>query len=249
MTMPRSGLLACLLMVAAIPAAPPAMSQTAPDYSAIVAAPDRSDADRKLDTNRAPAKWLAFIGAKRGMKILDIFAVYGWKAELLARAVAPDGKVYAQNSEAAFARVKDRLEDRLKKPAAANIVSVVRPLDDPAPPGMHDFDLVTFFYAYHDITYQGVDRSKMLKAFYEALKPDGELVVGDYSAKPGAGTSVVKTLHRSDEALVTSEIEAVGFKLTGRGDFLHVPEDARDTPSHSAAQPVDIYVLKFRKPQ
>ena len=102
-------ILACLLTLSAIAAAPAAISQTAPDYAAIVAAPDRSDADRKLDTNRAPAKWLAFIGAKPGMIILDIEAVYGWKAELLARAVVPGGKVYAQNSEAAFARVKDRL--------------------------------------------------------------------------------------------------------------------------------------------
>ncbi len=241
-------ILACLLTLSAIAATPTATAQTVPDYAAIIAAPDRTDADRKLDTNRAPAQWLAFIGAKPGMKILDIFAVYGWKAELLARAVAPDGKVYAQNSEAAYARVKDRLDARLKTPTATNIVSVVQPFDDPAPPGVHDFDLVTFFYAYHDITYLGVDRAKMIKAFYDALKPGGELVVGDYSAKPGAGTSVVQTLHRSDEALVRSEIEAVGFKLIDHGDFLHVPEDARDTPSHSSAQPVDSYMLKFRKP-
>ena len=244
----KNRILAVLLTLSSIAAAPAAISQTVPDYAAIVAAPDRSDADRKLDTNRAPAQWLAFIGAKPGMKILDIFAVYGWKAELLARAVAPDGKVYAQNSEAAFTRVKDRLDARLQTPAAANIVSVVRPFEDPAPPGMRDFDLVTFFYAYHDITYLGVDRAKMIKAFYDALKPDGELVVGDYSAKPGAGPSVVQTLHRSDEALVRSEIEAARFRFVDRGDFLHVPEDARDAPSHSAAQPVDIYVLKFRKP-
>ena len=241
-------ILACLLTLCAVVTTPAAVAETAPDYAAIVAAPDRSDADRKLDTNRAPAQWLAFIGAKPGMKILDIFAVYGWKAELLARAVAPDGKVFAQNSEAVFARLKDRLEGRLKTPAAANIVSVVRPFADPAPPEIHDFDLVTFFYSYHDITYLGVDRPKMNKAFYDALKPGGELVVGDYSAKPGVGTSVVKTLHRSDEALVTSEIEAVGFKLIDHGDFLRVPGDARDAHSHSSAQPVDIYMLKFRKP-
>jgi predicted methyltransferase len=241
-------ILACLLTLSAIVAAPAAISQTAPDYAAIVAARDRSDADRKLDINRAPAQWLAFIGAKPGMNVLDIFAVFGWKAELLARAVTPGGKVYAQNSEAAFARVKDQFEARLKGPAAANIVSVVRPFEDPAPPDMHDFDLVTFFYAYHDITYLGVDRAKMNRAFYDALKPGGELVMGDYSAKPGAGTSVVQTLHRSDEALVTSDIEAAGFKLIDHGDFLRVPGDARDTHSHSSAQPVDIYVLKFRKP-
>src|SRR5437660_1187056 len=92
----------------------------------------------KIDCFRPPAQWLAFIGAKPGMKILDIFAVYGWKAELLARAVAPGGTVYAQNSEAAFTRVKDRLEARLKTSAAANMVSAVRPFEDPAPTGMHD---------------------------------------------------------------------------------------------------------------
>ena len=88
--------LAGLLTLFAIAAAPAGLAQTAPDYAAIVAAPDRSDADRKLDTIRAPAQWLAFIGAKPGMKILDIFAAYGWKAELLARAVSPGWRVYAQ---------------------------------------------------------------------------------------------------------------------------------------------------------
>jgi predicted methyltransferase len=82
----KHSILACLVTLSGIAVTPAAISQTAPDYAAIVAAPDRSDADRKLDTNRAPAQWLAFIGAKPGMKILDIFAVYGWKAELLARA-------------------------------------------------------------------------------------------------------------------------------------------------------------------
>ena len=98
----RYKVLVFLLTLSGVLTAPAAIAQPAPDYAAIVAAADRSEADRKLDTNRAPAQWLAFIGAKPGMKILDIFAVYGWKAELLARAVAPGGRVYAQNSEAAF---------------------------------------------------------------------------------------------------------------------------------------------------
>ena len=73
----KNGILGCLLTLSAISATQAAIAQTAPDYVAIVAAPDRSDADRKLDTNRAPAQWLAFIGARPGMKVLDIFAVYG----------------------------------------------------------------------------------------------------------------------------------------------------------------------------
>jgi hypothetical protein len=144
-----------------------AHAQNSPNYVAIVAAPDRSAADHKLDANRAPAQWLAFLGIKPGLTVLDIVDVYGYTAELMAGAGA---KVYAQNSEAGYARVKDQLEPRLKTPAGANIVSIARPFDDPAPPGMQ-FDLVTFFFAYHDITYRGVDRPKMLRAVYAALKP------------------------------------------------------------------------------
>lgn len=97
------------------------------------------------------------------------------------------------------------------------------------------------------ITNLGVDRAKMHKAFYDASKPGGELVVGDYSAKPGAGTGVA-ILHRSDETLVRSEIEAAGFKFIEQGDFLRVPADARDAHSHSGAEPVDTFMMKFRKP-
>ncbi len=107
-----------------------------------------------------------------------------------------------------------------------------------------------FLLCYHDIAYLGVDRPKLLKAIYAALKPHAYFIMGDWSAKPGAGTSVasaVKTPHRSDEALVRSEIEAAGFRLVGHGDFLRRPEDKRDTHSHTANN-VDAYVLKFQKP-
>jgi predicted methyltransferase len=233
-------LAASLLMTASTHAQP------APNYAAIVAAPDRSDADHKTDVNRAPAQWLAYLDVKPGMKVLDIFGVVGWKAELIARAVSPGGTVYEQNSQRAFDHFKDAIAAREK--AHPNLVSVVRPFEDPAPPGVHDFDLVEFFWSYHDTTYLGVDRPKMFKAIYAALKPGGYFVMGDYSAKPGSGTSVVQTLHRSDEALAKSEIEAAGFKLVGHGDFLRHPEDKRESHSHTSGSPVDCYVLKFQKP-
>lgn len=234
------GRLVALGVVALLAASPASFAQT-PDYAAIVAAPDRSAADHETDVHRAPAAWLAYLGVKPGMTVLDVFDANGYKAELMARAGA---KVYAQNSEGGMARVGEKLKARIAASLAGkNIVPVTRPLDDPAPPGMQ-FDLVTFFMAYHDITYLGVDRPKMLKAIRAALKPGAYFIMGDWSAPPGAGVTLVKTLHRSDEALVTKEIEAAGFKLIGHGDFLRHPEDKRDTHSHTASV-VDGYVLKF----
>jgi predicted methyltransferase len=219
-----------------------------PDYAAIVAAPDRSDADRQTDQRREPAKTLAFTGVKEGMKVLDMEANAGYSTELLARAVGPTGKVYAQDPAKTAERVKDKFDSRAKSPAMQNVVRVVREYEDPIPPDVSNLDLITFFYAYHDVTYQPVDRAKMNAKMFAALKPGGFLVIADHSAKAGDGVSVAKTLHRIDEATLRQEIEAAGFKFVAEGDFLHHPEDPRDAPIFHSAVPVDGFILKFQKP-
>ncbi len=227
----------------------PAAAQ-APNYAAIVAAPDRSDADRETDKRRDPTQLLAFTGARPGMTVLDMGAGGGYSTELLARAVAPNGKVYAQDAGQYADRATEKFEARAKSPAMKNVVRDVRPYDDPVPPGAHDLDLITFFFWYHDTTYMpDVDRAKMDKAMFAALKPGGMLVVADNSARPGDGISVGKTFHRIEEATLKQEVEAAGFKLVAEGNFLHHPEDPRDAPVFRPKVPVDEFVLKFQKPQ
>jgi predicted methyltransferase len=126
---------------------------------------------------------------------------------------------------------------------------LVRPFDDPVPADLHDLDLITFLFYYHDISYMQVDRAAMDRKLFAALKPGGLLVIADHFAKDGAGTSVAKTLHRIDEKTVRSEIEAVGFKLVGQGDFWRHPEDTRDFNVNRPTGPVDNFVLKFQKPR
>jgi predicted methyltransferase len=74
-----------------------AEAQSAPDYAALLAAPDRSDADRQADKRRDPLPLLAFAGVRAGMKVLDMGAGGGYSTEMLARAVVPGGVVYGQN--------------------------------------------------------------------------------------------------------------------------------------------------------
>src|SRR5581483_1900764 len=237
-----------LLALALAACAGPRASQ-APDYAAIVAAPDRSDADRQTDRRRDPATLLLFTRARPGMKVLDMGAGGGYSTELLARAVAPTGVVYAQDSPDVSPRAKERFEARMKTPAMKNVVRLERPFDDPARPGVHDVDLITFFFFYHDTTYMAVDRARMNRALFDALKPGGVLVIADHSAKPGDGTSVGKSLHRIEEGTLIREVEAAGFRLVERGEFLRHPEDPRDTPVFRPKVPVDEFVLKFGKPR
>src|SRR5439155_1292464 len=94
--------------------------QGAPDYAAIVAAPDRSEADRTTDKRRDPVKLLAFTGVRTGMTVLDMGAGGGYSTELMARAVGPTGKVYGQNA-ANFERAVTALQARTQTPAGKNI--------------------------------------------------------------------------------------------------------------------------------
>lgn len=214
----------------------------AQDYAAVLAAPDRSDADRQTDTRRDAPKLLAFAGPKTGWQVLDMGAGGGYSTELMARAVGPTGKVFGQNDKAS-----EKLDARLKTPAMANAVGVVRPFDDPAA-GLPPLDLITFLFAYHDTTYMEVDRARMNKALFDALKPGGVLVIADHSARPEDGATVGKSLHRIAEATLRAEIEAAGFKFVGSADFLRNPDDPRTAIIFRSPIKVDEFVLKFQKP-
>jgi predicted methyltransferase len=220
---------------------------SAQDYAAIVAAPDRSDADRQTDRRRDPVKLLAFTGARAGMTVLDMGAGAGYSTELMARAVSPSGKVYGQDFETA-ARAKERFEARMKTDAMKNVVALERPFDDPLPDDVRNLDLVTFFFFYHDTTYMTVDRAAMNKKLFAALKPGGLLIVADHSAKEGTGTSVGKTLHRIEQTTLEKEVLAAGFQLIAAGEFLRHPEDTREEKIFGSKIPIDEFVLKFRKP-
>ncbi len=225
-----------------------AMAQTAPDYGRLLAAPDRSEADREADKRRDPAPFLAFAAPRPGMKVLDMGAGGGYSSELMARAVAPNGVVFAQNPADLGDRAKAAFQARLATPAMKNAVADTAPFDDPIPAGAQDFDLITFLFYYHDTTYMPVDRGQMNRKLFAALKPGGTLVIADHSALPGHGTSVGKTLHRIEEASLRQEVEDAGFKLIAAGDFWRNAADTHDFPSFKRDMPVDNFVLKFQKP-
>jgi predicted methyltransferase len=131
---------------------------------------------------------------------------------------------------------------------AAPITAVVRPFEDPVPPEVAEFDLVTLMFNYHDLGHLGVDRAAMNRAVFQALRKGGIYVIADHSGRPGTGISEAGTLHRVEEAFVRKEVEAAGFKLAAEGTFLRNPNDPRDKNTPDPPQPKDEFVLKFVKP-
>jgi predicted methyltransferase len=149
----------------------------------------------------------------------------------------------------------DALADRsseltANKIAAAPIVAVVRPFEDPVPPELSDgkLDLVTLMFNYHDLGFLQVDRDAMNKAVFKALKPGGFYIIADHSGRPGTGISESGTLHRIEEAFLRKEVEAAGFKVAAEGNFLRNPNDPRDKNTPDPPMPKDEFFLKFVKP-
>ncbi len=249
-----AALLACKSPSAAAP--PPEAAKPDPHaaWKALADAPDRSDADRKLDPGRHPAEMLEFLDPKPGMKAADLGAGGGYTTELLARAVAPGGVVYMQNDPSWLPFLKDAIAERFTHAAAKNIVRVDRPFEDPLPTEAKDLDLVVMNVIYHDVVNMPVSRLRMNRAIFNALKPGGTYVVGDSSAKPGSGISATSTLHRIDEQVVRDEVQQAGFKLVQEGAFLRNPQDTREWnsapgPSGERRGTSDRFILKFVRPE
>jgi predicted methyltransferase len=242
------GMAVCIMLLIATIMVGECHAQSAPDYAALLAAPDRSDADREADKRRDPKPFLEFAGLRPGMKVLDMGAGGGYSSELIARAIAPDGTVYAQNPPDLPDKPKARFEARLKAAAMRDVVVDTRPFDDPLPSDLRDLDLITFLFFYHDTTYMKVDRAEMNRNLLAALKQGGFFIVADHSALAGRGIAVAKTLHRIEEATLRAEVEAAGFHLAAEGNFWRNPSDPHDFPSYQPTVPVDNFVLKFQKP-
>jgi len=134
--------------------------------------------------------------------------------------------------------------------AAAPIVALSRPFEDPVPSDLasEQIDLVTLMFNYHDLGHLGVDRAAMNRAVFRALKPGGLYVIADHAGRPGTGISESGTLHRIEEAFLRQEVEAAGFRLVEEGKFLRNPNDPRDKNTPDTPQPKDEFVLKFVRP-
>jgi predicted methyltransferase len=238
--------------------APSAVEPSAVEPSAasqaIVAAPDRSMADRAMDPGRKPALFLDFLGVKPGMHVAELMAGGGYTSELLARAVAPTGVVYAENPKWVLNGFAEKpFSARLAKPVMKSVIRLDRELDDPFPADLHDLDLVVSNAIYHDTVWSNVDRARMNQAVFDALKPGGHYAICDSSAVAGHWLSDVKTLHRIDEQAVVQEVVAAGFQLRSKSDVLRNPADTRDwsaSPGAAGARrgTSDRFCLTFVRP-
>jgi predicted methyltransferase len=210
----------------------------------------RSDEDEARDAGRKPAAVLAFLGLRSGMTALDLIAAGGYYTEVLAIAVGPKGKVYAQNPEVVL-RFREGANDKAltARLAGDRLPNVVRLDQELAAvdiePG--SVDLAITALNFHDI-YNGrgpeAAQSFLLNVM-PLLAPGGILGIIDHSG--GVGDD--KALHRIDEDLVKAAAVEAGYQINGESNLLRNPADDRtesvfapDIRGHT-----DRFVLRLRK--
>jgi cyclopropane fatty-acyl-phospholipid synthase-like methyltransferase len=120
---------------------------------------------------------VAKLGLKPGQSVADIGAGPGLFEVPLAKAVAPNGKVYAEDIDAGFF---DEINQKASAGHVTNVVTVLGKFTDPALP-VKRVDLVMFNDVFHHIE----DRGGYLKAVANYLGPGGRVAIIDYI--PGMG--------------------------------------------------------------
>ena len=221
-----------------------------------VMASDRSAADRERDAERKPAQMLTFARVSGASQVLELGAGSGYTTELLARILALgaeeniDGPVvYAQNTREVLEKyVKGAFDARMKNPHMAIVRPVVRPYADPVPAGAKDLGAVLAVFVYHDLVADGLDRAGMNRAVFEVMDNGGFYTIVDHAGNPEFTEQRNGQLHRVTEDQVIREVEAAGFELVERGDFLRYPDDPRDQAFFEREEPVDQFALRFVKP-
>ena len=162
------------------------------------------------------------LGLRPGLKVADIGSGTGFFTELMAGEVGDAGRIYAVDIAPRFVEASvQRARDR----GMNNVVGVVNDQHSVRlSPG--SVDLVFTSDTYHHFEYP---RSTLL-SIHEALRPGGDLVVIDFKRIPGVSNPWVLRHVRAGEAEVVAEIQAAGFELVERLDFMQTQ-----------------YFLRFRK--
>ncbi|HWK41988.1 MAG TPA: methyltransferase [Croceibacterium sp.] len=240
--MRRLTTVASLIMLAV--AVPATAQNAAPGKEIVAAVADgaRPAADTARDALRKPAEIVAFAGVRPGDKVAEIAPGGGYYTRILAKAVGPQGKVYAL-MPAFFASRPGGLDaiNALAK-EYGNIEVVV--VDYAETRLSEPVDLVWTTENYHDLANGDIDTVNMW--VFDALKPGGIYFVEDHSA-PGTGTSATNTLHRIDPAAVIQQVSSSGFALDAESDLLHNPDDTHDVNPREAKPTSDKFALRFRK--
>jgi len=165
--------------------------------------------ERNLEENTNMA--IANIPLQPNSVVADIGAGTGYYSFRIAEKL-PKGKVFAVD-------IQDEMIDMLvskKKELKDTVVAVVKGSEQSPNLPDNSTDLALMVDVYHELEYP----REMLQALRKALKPSGKILLIEYRGEDPAVP--IKPLHKTTVAQLNKEMEANGFRLYYKGDFLPI---------------------------
>jgi ubiquinone/menaquinone biosynthesis C-methylase UbiE len=145
-----------------------------------------------------------------GARVADLGAGSGYFTRPLARAVAPDGKVWAVDVDA---EMLEHLRERLDEEGIENVEIVLGEYTDPKLPD-GGIDLVFSSNTFHHIQ----DRPAYFRDLKRDLAPGGRVALIDYDGSKGLFVKIVGHYVERDEVL--GAMEQAGYRLDADHTFL-----------------------------
>lgn len=147
---------------------------------------------------------------KPGMAVCDMGSGNGYHTLPIARAVGPQGKVFAVEVQP---EMLEMLKERATREGVENIEPILGEYHDPKLPPA-SCDMILLVDVYHEFSHPG----PMLAAMRQALKPGGVLAMVEFRAEDD--NVPIKAEHKMTKALIEKELTANGFKLVRQFDGL-----------------------------
>ena len=167
--------------------------------------------DPQRDEWQKPDAVIQALNLQNGQVVADIGAGSGYFTLRLARAVEPNGTVFAVDVDEGMLNY---LRQRLAKEDIKNITVRQVPPHDPLLLNS-SVDLVFVCNAYHHLE----EREGYLRKLRKALKPDGHLVIVDFYKREGIPVGPPMDMRLSEET-VQKELQGAGLKVTEQLTFL-----------------------------
>jgi SAM-dependent methyltransferase len=155
--------------------------------------------EREREEN--PDLALKLLDLKPGMQVADIGAGVGYYSLKIARLVAPGGRVFSTDIQPEMLRL---LRKRAEKAGIEN-VTTTSGTDSDSGLAPQSVDMALLVDVYHEFS----KPQQMLRSIARALKPDGRLVLFEFSKEDAAVP--IREEHKMSVATVRQELEAEGF--------------------------------------
>jgi len=214
--------------------------------------PTRAIAHVLRDEIRRPSEVIQFMRLPEGARVLDLYAADGYYSYLLAAAVGPEGRVFAQNPVATdnledvrqMYSLADALDERISIADLSNVSHVRSDLIGlPIEPA--SLDVILLAQILHDFA-NNTDASAiaLLQSLGALLKDNGTLIVIDHA---GDDDQDNERLHRMPAAQAKRLALAAGYSLDDESTLLANPRDRRRRPVFDPmlARNTDRFLLRF----